>query len=383
MKMMVVLGAAGGALVAVGVAISLFCGACSSSDPPPSGGAMADAGGNACTADAGEFPTPNCDNTPESCMAPATACPTAPCNGSSPCLAMADNGGKTTEDFRLRKLNVTAPPRLALQFIQAAVIDQGINLKNLCGEGGDGSFNWLLRFDMKNNQLTTGGAPNSSDPFHVGYCFANETVGALSVMPVTATLRSNGGVWATDTIPKIFVPIYDPENGGVPIILPLAGARLQGVTISPDGNCIGSYNPDGVSSPTPGTSTCIDQAPALCERWHTAGSLGGYITLQEAEQVYVRQEQETLCALLTVGLGSSNCPKDASGTVTPTGDFCSKTNQPGGCADSYWLAATFAASAVLIDDSPTDMQCTGEVVGADGGSIAAIGDGGMEDGATD
>jgi hypothetical protein len=281
---------------------------------------------------------------------------------------MADNSGKPTLDFRLRKLHITAPPRLASDFIQAAVIDQGINLKNLCGEGGDGSFNWLMRIDTAKGEVTTGGAPNSSDPFHLGYCFAHEIVNGLSVAPVAVGLTMTGRTWSSQPIPKINVPIYSPANGGVPIILPITAARLQNVTITPDGNCIGTYNAAGVATPTPGTTTCVDQAPDLCERWHTAGSIGGFITLQEAEQVFVRQEQETLCALLTVGLGQTNCPTDAQGRVTATGDYCSTTQTPGGCADSYWLAATFAASAVVIDDSPTDSTCTGAVFGGDGGT---------------
>jgi hypothetical protein len=281
---------------------------------------------------------------------------------------MADNSGKTTQDFRLRKLNVTAPPRLANLFTQTAVIDQGINLKNLCGEGGDGSFNWLLRFDPAGGKLTTGGAPSSPDPLGVGYCFARETVGSLAIGAVTVNLTMPGGAWSTDPIPKLNVPVYAPTNGGVPIILPLTNARLQAVTISADGNCVGSYNPDGVSSPSPGMTTCLDQAPSECQRWHTAGSIGGYITLEEAEQVWIRQESETLCALLTVGVGgTSNCPTDASGHITAMGDFCSTTQMPGGCADSFWLAATFAASAVTITDTSTDPQCNGAVLSADGG----------------
>jgi hypothetical protein len=295
---------------------------------------------------------------------------------------MADNGRKTTLDFRLRKLHITAPPRLATEFIQTAVIDQGINLKNLCGEGGDGSFNWLLRFDTAKGELTMGGAPNSSNPFNMGYCFARETVNGLTVSPVTTGLTMAGGTWSSQSIPTINVPIYDPANGGVPILLPLRGARLREMTISADGNCIGAYNPLGVSSPMMGTTTCLDRAFDLCQRWQTAGSLGGYITLEEAEQIYLRQQSETLCALLTVGIGSTNCPKDASGHVTATGDYCSTTQTPGGCADSYWLAATFAASAVVIDDAPVDSHCTGAVLGGDGGTM---GDGGLgsTDGAAD
>jgi hypothetical protein len=203
-----------------------------------------------------------------------------------------------------------------------------------------------------------------------------ETVNGLTIAPATTSLVTTGGAWSSQTIPKINVPIYSPANGGLPIILPLTGARLQAVTISPDGNCIGAYNPGGVSPPMAGTTTCVDQAPDLCQRWHTAGALGGYITLQEAEQVYVRQVGQTLCALLTVGLGQMNCPKDASGHVTATGDYCSATQMPGGCADSFWLSATFAASAVLVDDSPTDSQCLGAVLGADGGAMTG-GDGGL------
>jgi hypothetical protein len=280
---------------------------------------------------------------------------------------MADNSHKKTLDFRLRKLNVTAPPRLALGFTQTAVIDQGINLKNLCGEGGDGSFNWLLRFDTMGGKFTTGGAPSSPDPFTLGYCFARETVGGLTIAPVTVNVTLQAGTWSTDPIATLNVPIFDPNNGGLPIVLPLTNARLQGVTISPDGNCIGSYNPAGVSSPTPGTNTCIDQAPSLCQRWHTAGSIGGYITLEAAEQVFIRQESETLCALLTQGVGGATSCKDASGQLTAMGDYCSTTQSPGGCADSFWLAATFAASAVTIDDAPTDPECSGAMVGSDGG----------------
>jgi hypothetical protein len=292
---------------------------------------------------------------------------------------MADNTGKTTDDLRLRKLNVTAPPALALGFIQAGVIDQGVNLKNYCGEGGDGSFSWLVRFNPSTGQLTTGGAPPTDDPFNVGYCFVNATLSNIQVTPVTVTMtKGSDGTWSSDIIPKLNVPIYvhgDPSNV---VVLPLTKSKVQGVTLSTDGNCIGSYNPNGVTNPQP-NGQCLDQDPSSCQRWHTAGSLGGYITLKEAEGVYVADLSKTLCVLLTQGSattnGGKNCATDAQGNVTAKGDFCSTTDSAATptCADSFWLAATFAASSALINDGSSVAACNGSLLTnpADAGSDAA------------
>jgi hypothetical protein len=61
--------------------------------------------------------------------------------------------------------------------------------------------------------------------------------------------------------------------------------------------------------------------------------------------------------------GVGHCLKDASGKVTATGDFCSTTDAPGGCADCYWLASTFAASAAKINDGTADPACNGSIKG--------------------
>jgi hypothetical protein len=385
-----VAGASAGA-IAFALAAPLF-GGCSRSHPPPPPTSSGSSGGpgGACQAGAGVFPAPNCDNTDESCTAPNPACPTSPCNGSSPCLAMADNTGNPVDDMRLRKLNVTAPPALALAFIQASVIDQGVNLKSYCGEGGDGSFSWLVRFDPTNGKVTTGGAPPTDDPFHVGYCFVNATVNGLQVKPVTVNVtQGSDGTWSSDVIEKLNVPIYvhgDPQNV---VVLPISQARVQGVGLSKDGNCIGTYNPDGVTSPQGATSTCLDQDPSSCQRWHTAGSLGGYITLKEAEGVYVADLGKTLCVLLTQGAATTNggkdCATDANGDVTAAGDFCSTTDSPasGSCHDSFWLAATFAASAALITDGASVSACNGSQLtdaGSSSGGDAASESGGAEGG---
>ena len=45
--------------------------------------------------------------------------------------------------------------------------------------------------------------------------------------------------------------------------------------------------------------------------------------------------------------------------VDVKGDYCSTTKSAGGCQDSFWLAATLAASAAEVQATPTDPFCTG------------------------
>jgi hypothetical protein len=347
---------------------------CSKSNPPPPPTAT----GGSCATDAGAFPPPNCDDTPETCTAASPACPTTPCtpfSTTSSCLAMADNTGQTVANLRIRKLNVTAPPALATHFVQTGVIDQGVNLDDFCGEPGTGSFSWLVQFNTTTNQITTGGAPPTDDPFDAGYCFVRQNIGGLPVAPITVNMTKQAdGTYNSDVIPKLYVPIY--VNGQVDnvIVLPLTQSKVIGVTISENNNCIGSFNPNGVGSPTGSPPTCLDQDDSLCERWFTAGSLGGFITLKEAEGVNVEELGKSLCVLLTGGVdtvnGGKDCPTDANGNVTGvTGNFCSTTDSPGGCADSYWLAATFAASAAKISAGTDVPQCNGSL--EDGGASEA------------
>jgi hypothetical protein len=42
------------------------------------------------------------------------------------------------------------------------------------------------------------------------------------------------------------------------------------------------------------------------------------------------------------------CARDGNGNILFQGDFCSTTNQQGGCADAMQVAAGFAAQAVKI-----------------------------------
>jgi hypothetical protein len=367
---------AGGASGTAALVAAVF--ACSSSSAPPA--PPAPGVGGQCSADPGKFPAPNCATYPSSqemCATSPLNCNTAPCTSGSPCLAMgADNSGKSVADLRIRRLDVSAPPALAKSFVQKTVLNQGIDLHGFCGENGDGTFSWLIELDTANNKVTTGGAPPTTDPFGTGYCFVNKMIDGLPVGPVTVGMtKGSDGTWASDVIPKLFVPIYPP--GLAPIILPITGATVQKVSLSSDNNCIGSYNPNAITSVT--GNVCTDDITA-CDRWITAGSLGGYITLEEADQVFVPQLSESLCVLLTGGTSvDTSDPNEkkcgrTNGTINVKGDYCSSPVGPGACGDSYWLAAAFAASAAKISATPNQPDCMG------GGSSG--GDGGSGDGAT-
>jgi hypothetical protein len=283
---------------------------------------------------------------------------------------MADNTGQAVQSFRMRKLHVTAPPSLAQTFVQMGIFDEGTNLADYCGEGGSGGYSWLLQVDPSAGTLETGGAPLTGDPFGVGYCFVDATIGAFPVAPVTTgATQAPDGSWSSAVIPELHVPLFvngDPTNV---MVLPLTKLTISQVSVSTDDNCIGSYNPDGVTAPTT-NGTCQDQDPSSCERWHTAGAMGGFITLKEADTVLVQELGKSLCVLLTDGTSTTNggmsCAKDASGNITAQGDFCSTTDSPGGCQDSSWFAATFAASAAKVTSGSSVSWCNGAMAG-DGG----------------
>jgi len=301
---------------------------------------------------------------------------------------MADNTGATVANLRMRKLLVTAPPALAFEppshtFIQNTVIDVGINLADQCAEPGTGTFNWLLQIDTVKKTLTTGGAPLPKDPFGAGYCFVNATIEGLHVGSVTVPLTTNAdGSYSSGVLDKLYVPIFVPPTQmnatSSVVVLPLSKASVKNITLSDNGNCIGHYNANNVTPSPNNAYGCVDTDDTACVRWTTAGSLGGFITLDDANDVDVPQEGKSLCLVLdqTAPIDTSNpaeqrCKTDSNGHALAMGNFCSTSNSPaegGACADSFWLAATFAASAAKISATPNDPACMGEVIsGGDAG----------------
>jgi hypothetical protein len=307
-----------------------------------------------CLVAPGELPPPACDPSAQKCGPPG-ACPIdeAKCGSRSTCLPLADNGSRPIQDFRIRRLNIAAPDALAALTVQRGIITHGIDLANKeCGETGTGTFNWLLRVDRTKSTLTTGGAPSSPDPFGAGFCFMDKMVGATRVQPVTdVKLTFHGDAWSSAVIPKLVIPIF--RQSGDAILLPLTDVSFGEVTIGANGNCIGAFNETALAA------DCSDD-PTQCAKWKTAGGIAGFITLEEADAVDVPDLQESLCVLLTkTDKGPDGKCVRQGGAIQGKGDYCAATRKACDCQDSFWLAATFAASAVTINDGASVPECSG------------------------
>ncbi len=352
-----------GAVAAVG----LFFGACSSNSPSPhnnpTDSGTGGEGGPAptCTATPGGFPAPNCDNSAMTCGS-SNPCPItdSKCGSTTTCEPFTTNSGSSL-NFRMRRINVAAPASLAQAFIQTNVVTPAVDLAEMqCGETGKGTFNWLLSVDKTGNTIKSGGAPPTTDPFSLGYCYVNHMAdtGQL-IAPVTGPITFTGSTFTTMPFSGVLnVPIFLGTTGLLDmngnltnlVILPIRNGVLKDVTISPDSNCIGSLNVNAFTN-----AACMDD-PSTCSKWNTAGSIGGYITLADADNVNVSLLNESLCVLLT-GTTKDPMTNKCQASALTKGDYCSTTQMPGGCNDSSWLAATFAASAVVINDGSMDPIC--------------------------
>lgn len=268
------------------------------------------------------------------------------CQGGG-CVALADNAGKTSFGLRMSQLTVTRPAALTTDIVDN-IVGGGVRMNlETCRLTGLGTFNWLLQFDTTAGMVKTGGALPRVNP-REGYCFLNDTFGGTAIAPVNIATTTDATGAMSAEIGDIQVPIFeDLTASGLPIILPLKGARVTQQVLSADNNCIGTYNAEGLLP----VDRCLPSKdiPAFID----GATLEGYIILEDADQVLVADVNQTLCVLLggtAAGDGGSpiRCKRDATGAIELKGDFCSTTQSAGGCQDSFMLGATFAASAVEI-----------------------------------
>ena len=317
-------------------------------------------GGGACAAEPGKLPPPDCDNSDNSTCAPNQGCTIdeARCGSASTCLPVGSNKGKDVLDFRIRRLNIATPAALAGEFIQKNIVTLNIDMaEKSCGERGKGLFTWLLQVDRKKSTLVTGGAPPPTDAIGQGYCFARFDVGPTNIVPITSKIEFTGDTFRLTERQKVKIPIFT-DTGSV-IILPITDLQVESVAISDDGDCIGKLNPAALDS------NCADGAD--CSKWKTAGAIAGYITLAEADDVFIDLLGKSLCAFFSGD--PVKCARNPAGKIVFPGDFCSTDKQAGSCADSMWLAATFAAAAVKIFDGNGKVaKCSGVVTPVDGGA---------------
>lgn len=330
--------------------------------------------GGACEAAPGKVPPADCDDSDRSCKQGGCPIDEGRCGSAATCLPSADNRGKDVLDFRLRRLKIAAPPALASDFVQDTIVNLNIDLPaKECGELGKGLFSWLLRYDRRAGQIVTGGAPPPRDPSGQGFCFASfETASGTRVEPVTMKVEVTGDTWRTTEPRPVNIPIFLADDIGSAILLPIRDARIESVRISEDGNCIGGFERRALDE------GCYEDR-ALCNKWRTAGAIGGYITLEEADRVLIRDlANKSLCSFLA-GEPGSTCARDGAGRIVYRGDYCSTDKAAASCADSVWLAATFAGAAVKIfDGAGTVPGCSGVRLGDAGASAdgRAPGDGG-------
>jgi hypothetical protein len=222
-----------------------------------------------------------------------------------------------------------------------------------CNLNGSATLSWLLRFDIGAATLETGGAkpvPNAAGP----YSFVDEMVTqgptTFHVQPVTVNGPLTSSCNFVSSPADVIIPIYLDSAGTQAVLLPLRGLQIAGST-SADRGCIGRYNAEGLD---PANNCLPDNQHGA---FQDGGKLSASIRLEDADTVDIGALNESLCVLLSGnssmygtqnGAGMLVCKRDGNGHIVFQGDWCSTTNQAGGCADAMRVAAGFAAQAVKI-----------------------------------
>jgi hypothetical protein len=266
----------------------------------------------------------------------------------SDCVALTDNRSAAVFGLRLSNLRLTAPPALSTGVISTVIassigLDYAACPRSSSGasvfEDALGTFSWLLEIDTSKKTLKTGGALPVADPL-AGYCFGDPARPAARAVTAPVSLGADGA-FATSAGVDVVVPVYLDASGSSSLALPIRGLRFEG-TLSPDHNCIGSYNAKGLR-PADG---CAPDREAGLDPFLDGGRLEGFITVADADATPISALQgESLCALIA-GKDDGKTPRHCP--AGQKGDWCSTTNTAGGCADAFRLAGTFAASGIAI-----------------------------------
>ncbi len=284
---------------------------------------------------------------PETACAPGAAVCHAATNA---CLATKEFAGSPSFDMRIAQLTISKPDAFtaAKNPVVAGVLGKGVTpgLPD-CNLNGNGTFSWLLSFDLASTKLRTGTALFADSPA-LSYTFSAGSVpGGLGTnLPVDPAIlnlvfdadgcqfQSVGG----GTTIQIFL-----SGAADSVLLPLVSLAVAG-QVSPEHNCIGAYDAAALD---PGNQ-------CLPPTFTNAGSIAALIPLAAADEAAVQSLKQTLCVLLT-GQNDGDptmkrCPKDAAGVITAKGDACLATGGPAtpDCADALSFKADFAASGVDI-----------------------------------
>ncbi len=290
-----------------------------------------------------------------SCVPTAAECYVSGQSGpGAECLAKHDNTGAAVWQGRFSQITVTKPQKLSNVFVQEEIIDKGINLNQpSCFENGDGTFAWLFSLDPTTNTMRTGGGLPVLDP-SAGSCFVTITTTPVEIKPIDVAVAFDGKKFSASGI-NVNVPIFlKPDQTDNPTILPLHEIAFDATFNDDNHNCIGHYNGDILTT----ANSCAPDTKAIPpeRRWTSGGTITGFITIAEADQVFVEQLSSTLCVFLA-GQDWNGPNKDCKSSdkwtagERPPGDWCSTTNAPGdaSCMDAYRLEGEFAASAFPVN----------------------------------
>jgi hypothetical protein len=262
------------------------------------------------------------------------------------CIALEDNQFKPKFTLRIGQITFAQPMVFATGLVGNTLANSLQMNLGQCNLQGSGTFSWLLEYDTNTQVLKTGGAKPAADP-SVGYCFVDEMVSGLQISPVSVNASLSVGQLSAN-VGDLIMPMY-LDSMGTSSILPLHQVGLSG-TLSPDNNCIGKYNSDTLDP----ANNCLADPPNTLT-FTNAGTIDGYITLEDADAVIIDSLSQSLCVLLSGdpvlygdGMSPTKCKRDAMQEIVYHGDWCASTNMAAtaACYDSARFKGDFAASAV-------------------------------------
>jgi hypothetical protein len=277
----------------------------------------------------------------------------AECKGvGSRCLALNDPPEGATFALRMSQITFAQPSIFERPGTVSVIVPHLVRpARDGCHLDGQGSFSWLLRFDLDAGTLTTGGAPPPADP-DAPYAFLQGAVDDHGVKrfitPAGAKLELAPPCAFSATVSELVLPMFTDVEGTKVVFIPLHQVHLQG-SLSDDHRCIGAYEPRALDR-----TCCADFGDR--DAFHEGGTVDGYFLLEEADTFNAGIYDASLCVFLADSLAAfsdgavpfERCKRDAQGKIVFQGDWCSATNAPAtaDCADALRFAATFAASGV-------------------------------------
>jgi hypothetical protein len=272
-------------------------------------------------------------------------------------LGLVSNLGQTKFGLRMSELDLTSPPALATGIVTNIVASSMALDIPSCSLTGSGTFSWLLQLDTQAMTLKTGAARPVTDPTQ-GYAFDDEMISGFHVQPVTFAnvAPDTAGQFSVTQGADLVIPIF-LNNAGTSLflLLPLHQARFTAGQLSSNNDCIGTYNAAGLQP----ANSC--EPDSTHPQFIDGGSLDGYITLEEADQIIITAINESLCVLLAgnstiYGVtsadagGATVCARGSNGNILYQGSWCAETNTAATltCADAVQLKGNFAASSIKI-----------------------------------